>query len=187
MLTLAALLMGSAVAVESQAPLVVGVVERDLTGDGKPEILRVVSDAETDGEPGLTFTIESAGKLIYRSRVALPSDGSRVNEGRKGLSADAQRIQLNEFAGWFFADEKFQRPDDFVASLRRQAPSAVTEIAEVIARDRGASDSRAGSLIWQEIRNGPITIFTFSPGGDVIVALGWSPHAARFYRLLECC
>jgi len=32
-----------------------------------------------------------------------------------------------------------------------------------------------------------VTIFTFSPGGDAIVAIGWSARAGRFYRLLECC
>jgi hypothetical protein len=30
-------------------------------------------------------------------------------------------------------------------------------------------------------------IFTFSPGGDELVAIGWSARAGRFYRLLECC
>jgi hypothetical protein len=119
--------------------------------------------------------------------VALPWNDSRSEGPRKELSADAQRLELSEFSRWFFADEKFQRPDEFVAGLRRQSISAVDEISDVIARDRGVLDSRTGSLIWHEVRTGPVTIFTFSPGGDTVVALGWSPRAGRFYRLLECC
>ena len=88
MLALAALLMVSAVAVESRAPLDVGVVERDLTGDGKPEILRVVRDAETDGEPSLTFTIESAGKLIY---VDVLVGGRGFQARRRGAGTAARR------------------------------------------------------------------------------------------------
>ena len=37
------------------------------------------------------------------------------------------------------------------------------------------------------IADSPVTIFTYSPGGDAIVAIGWSAKAGRFYRLLECC
>jgi hypothetical protein len=186
MLTLVAVLMVAAV-VGSQTSPVVAEVERDLTGDGRPEVLRLVRDAAPNGEPGLAFTIESAGRSIYRCRVALPWNDSRREGARKELSADAQRLQLSEFSRWFFDDEKFQRPDEFVAGLRRQSISAVDEISDVIARDRGGLDSRTGSLIWHEVRSAPVTIFTFSPGGDTVVALGWSARAGRFYRLLECC
>ena len=63
----------------------------------------------------------------------------------------------------------------------------VAEIPDVIARDRQPSDTRDGNEIWEEILRSPVTIFTFSPGGDVVVAIGWSARAGRFYRLLECC
>ncbi len=63
----------------------------------------------------------------------------------------------------------------------------MAEIPDVIARDRQAADTRDGSVIWQEIRKAPVTIFTFSPGGDAIEAIGWSARAGRFYRLLDCC
>lgn len=63
----------------------------------------------------------------------------------------------------------------------------VPEIPDVIARDKQPSDRRDGGEIWEEILKSPVTIFTFSPGGDAIVAIGWSARAGRFYRLLECC
>ena len=30
-------------------------------------------------------------------------------------------------------------------------------------------------------------VLTFSPGGDIIEAIGWNARAGRFYRLLSCC
>ena len=103
------------------------------------------------------------------------------------ISAEQHRARLQGFGRWFFADEKFQRPAEFVDGLRRMAPLKVREIPDVIARDRQASDTRSGSEIWEEILKSPVTIFTFSPGGDAIEAIGWSARAGRFYRLLECC
>ena len=76
---------------------------------------------------------------------------------------------------------------EFVDSLRAMARLRVAEIPDVIARDRQPSDTRDGDEIWEEILKSPVTIFTFSPGGDVVVAIGWSARAGRFYRLLECC
>ena len=55
------------------------------------------------------------------------------------------------------------------------------------ARDRQVSDTVDVSVIWQEIQKAPVTIFTFSPGGDALVSIGWHVHTGRFYRLLECC
>ena len=42
-------------------------------------------------------------------------------------------------------------------------------------------------MIWQDIQTAAVTIFTFSPGGDEVVAIAWHAGTARFYRLLECC
>jgi hypothetical protein len=67
------------------------------------------------------------------------------------------------------------------------ARSLVPEIPSVIARDSQPSDTRDGGEIWEEILKSSVTVFTFSPGGDAIVAIGWSARAGRFYRLLECC
>ena len=89
-----------------------------------------------------------------------------LDAGRRVISAEQHRAQLQEFQQWFFADEKFQRPAGFVDGLRRMAPLRVREIPDVIARDRQASDTRSGSEISEEILKSPVTIFTFSPGGD---------------------
>lgn len=74
-----------------------------------------------------------------------------------------------------------------VDSLRMMSRAGVAGIPDAIARDRQPSETRDSVEIWKEILNSPATIFTFSPGGDAIVAIGWSARAGRFYRLLECC
>lgn len=179
--------MALAVVFQADTTVVLGLAERDLTGDGKPEILRVVGVGRTIDNLDATFTIESEGRTIYRFKLMPLTRTVGFDAGRHVISAEEHRARLREFGRWFFADEKFQRPSEFLDSLRAMARLKVPEVPDVIARDRQASDTRDGSVIWQEIRNAPLTIFTFSPGGDAIEAIGWSARAGRFYRLLECC
>jgi hypothetical protein len=186
-LTLGWTLMLSIVTLQADRTVVLGQVERDLTGDGKPEILRVMRAGPTVDRLGVTFTIESAGRLLYRLELAPLTPTVGFDAGRRVISAEEHRARLKDFGRWFFAEEKFQHPPQFVDSLRVSARDRLAEIPEVIERDRHASDTVAGSVIWEEISKAPVTIFTFSPGGDVVVAIGWNARAGRFYRLLECC
>jgi hypothetical protein len=179
--------MVSIVALQADTTVLLGLVERDLTGDGELEILRVVGVGPTTDNLAVTFTIESAGRTIYRFELAPLTRTVGFDAGRHVVSAEEHRARIKEFGRWFFAEEKFQRPAEFLEGLRGSARGRVAEIPEVIARDRQASDTRAGSVIWQELLESGVTIFTFSPGGDTIVAVGWSAQADRFYRLLECC
>ncbi len=187
MLTIAWLLIASTVWLQPDTTVVLGLVERDLSGDGKPETLRVVGVGPTIDNLDVTFTIESEGKTIYRFKLTPLTRSEGFDAGLRILSAEQHRARREEFRQWFFAKEKFQRPAEFVDSLRVMSRSGVAEIPDAIARDRQPSETRDGGEIWNEIRNSPVTIFTFSPGGDAIVAIGWSARAGRFYRLLECC
>lgn len=187
MLTRAWLLMMSALWLQPETRLVVASIERDLTGDGKPELLRVVGVGPTIENLDLTFTIESEGKTVYRSKLVPLTRVVGFDAGRRMLSAEEHRIRVREFGEWFFAREKFQRPDQFVDSLRAMSRTAVADIPSAIVHDRSPSERRDGGEIWKEIRDSAVTIFTFSPGGDAVVAIGWSARAGRFYRLLECC
>jgi hypothetical protein len=186
-LTMASLLTVSIVALQAETAIVLGMIERDLTGDGNPEILRVDGTGRTTDNLAVTFTIESAGRVVYQFELAPLTRTVGFDAGRRVISADEHRARIKEFGGWFFAAEKFQRPAQFVESLRGSAPATVAQIPEVIARYQEAADARAASVIWQEILESRVTVFTFSPGGDEIVAIGWSAQARRFYRLLECC
>jgi hypothetical protein len=181
------LFIASTLWLQPDATVVLGLVGRDLTGDGKPETLRVVGVGPTRDNLEATFTIESEGQTIYRFKLAPLTRSVGYDAGRRMLSAEEHRARLEEFPQWFFAKEKFQRPAAFVDGLRVMSRTAVAEIPDAIARDRHPSETRSGDEIWQEILHSRGTIFTFSPGGDAIVAIGWSARAGRFYRLLECC
>jgi hypothetical protein len=180
-------LIASTVAAQATVSFVLGQLERELTGDGKPEILRVIGTGPTSDNLTATFTIESDARTVYRFTLAPLSRTVGFDAGRQVISEEQYRARLQEFGQWFFAKEKFQRPAEFVDHLRKTASGRVAEIPSVITRDRPASEVRDGAAIWREILESSATIFTFSPGGDAIVAIGWSATARRFYRLLECC
>ena len=181
------LLIAFSVVFQTATTVVLGLVERDLTGDGEPETLRVLGAGPTVGDLSATFTIESAGRTIYQFQLERLTRTVGVDGGRQVISPEQHRARLKEFGGSFFAAGKFQQPPEFVSGLAKMAPGRVAQIPDVIARDRASSDMRDGRVIWQEIQESPVTIFTFSPGGDAVVAIGWSPQASRFYRLVECC
>lgn len=187
MLTIAGALTAVAVALQPGTSVVLGEIERDLTGDGRSEIIRVVGAGPTAETLAVTFTIESGGGTIFQSRLEPLTRTVGIDAGRRITSAEEHQERLREFGRWFFAAEKFQSPAEFAKSLTASTPGKVVEIADAIERDRPWSDQRDGRDVWQEIEKSPVTIFTFSPGGDAIVAIGWSAQAGRFYRLLECC
>ena len=167
--------------------IVLSEVKRDLTGDGREETLRVIGVGQTTDSLDLTFTIAAGDSVLFRARLAPLTRRVGLDAGRRRLSAREHRDRLAEFGTWFFGAEKFASSRAFLDDLERSARARVAEIPRVIARDRLPTDVRAGTAIWEEIRSAPITVFTYSPGGDGLVAIGWSAHAGRFYRLLECC
>jgi hypothetical protein len=186
--TLGMAMLISMVAASGDTTIVLGRVQRDLTGDGAPEVLTVLATGPSvDSLTNVRFTIEAAGGTLYQLRLAPLTHTVGYDGGRHQVSAQEHRRRLQDFAGWFFAESKFLRPTAFVDFLRQSARLRIPEIPAVMARHREAGDSSDAVTIWQEMQSAPITIFTFSPGGDAIVAIGWSDRTKRFYRLLECC
>lgn len=106
MLTIPCLLIASAVSLQPDTTVVLGLVERDLTGDGKPETLRVVGVGPTIDNLEPTFTIESAGKTIYRFKLERLTRTVGLNAGRQALSAEQHRARLTELRQWFFAQKR---------------------------------------------------------------------------------
>jgi hypothetical protein len=167
--------------------IVLGTAERDLTGDGTAVSLRLVGVGPSVDSLNVTFTVEKAGRTIYRASVYL--------ESRTEYERHLRRILGMEYRDWlksvgtsFFADVKFQKPTAFLARMRKSIPGEVTEIPGFIARQRSAvKDTLTGADIWNEIQRSDVTLFEFSTGGDAVTAIGWSRRDGRFYRLYECC
>lgn len=177
------------VTLQPDANLVLGVIEKDLTGDGQPEILRLVGVERAVDHVDVTLTIESPGRILFRFQLAPLTRTVGYDAGRVKISAEEYLVRLKEFPSWFFAKDKFHTADQFVEYLRAIAPAGgrSTEIPDVIDRQRTQDDARDASEIWDEILKSPGVNFTFSPGGDAVYAIGWSERAGRFYPLLECC
>jgi hypothetical protein len=65
-----AILLASMVVLPADTVVVIGTTERDLTGDDRPEILRLVGVGRTVDSLDVTLSIESAGRTVYRARLA---------------------------------------------------------------------------------------------------------------------
>jgi len=163
-----------------------GIVERDLTGDNVPEILSLTGRGQTVDSLEVTFTITSSGRTLFETKWS-ETRAVGFDAGRRVLSAAEHRRRLRELGRFFFADEKFMSPAEFLISLRGSAPRHIDLIPDVIARDLHRSDRSRAQLIWDEMQAGRITLFEFSVGGDAVTTIGWSASDQRFYHLLECC
>lgn len=168
-------------------PFELGAVERDLTGDGTPETLRLTASGPAIDALDVTFTIESAGNVVYEYRLAPLTRTVGFDAGQHEITAEEHETRLRDFGPEFFIEDRFQRPADFVAEFGAGSRALLSAVPVVIERDRPMNDARDGRTIWQEIQTSPVTIFYFSPGGDRAEAIAWSIEAGRFYRLLECC
>jgi hypothetical protein len=183
---LTALLLASSIGRDTT--VVLGRLERDLTGDGKPEVLQLVGIGKTIDSLDVALSISSGGKILYRRSLAPITRRTGFDADGRMRSHVEQGKFLAQFGGWFFHKDKFVRPAEFISAWRSQAPDRLAEVPKNIARDGGFfADSARGQAIWREIQDAAVTIFEFSPGGDAVTALGWSAQNRRFYSLIECC
>jgi hypothetical protein len=205
------------VALQADTVVAIGMTERDLTGDGQPEMVRLVGVGRSVDSLDVTLSIESAGATVYRARLFPMTRTVGFDRGRRRLSRAQHRQRLAEFGKWFFGPTKFKRPPEFVKTWGGQASGRIARIPSVIARDRkfsttvdslvalgsspieaeraaqsvfrsvSAADSIRAVATWEEIQESGVTLFQYSAGGDHVTAIGWSARDRRFYRLVECC
>ncbi len=72
-----------------------GTVERDLTGDGLPEILSLIGRGQTIDSMEVTFLITSAGVALYDTRWHVTRTVG-FDAGRRQLSAAEHRARLKD-------------------------------------------------------------------------------------------
>jgi hypothetical protein len=198
---------------EGDTVVTLGMVERDLTGDGRPEVLRLTGVGQPSDSLDVTLVIESSGNTLFQTRLLPLTRTVGFDARRRKLSRAEYRTRLDEYGDWFFGDGKFARPAEFVEQLRSETPGRMADIPFVIARDRKRQlfeslraagrpvpeDVRNPSLsrewldtadavaTWESIKSSGVTVFTYSPGGDAVYGIVWSARDRRFYRLWECC
>ena len=191
-----------------------GVVERDLTGDGIREVLSLTGAGGTIDSLDVTFTITSQGSTLYVDMWAITRTAG-YDAGRRIRSEAAHRAFLRDYGGWFFAKSKFMTPAQFLNMLRNQAPRHIALIPDVMGRDRryrhvvdsliaAGNDARQArrtarfgfgqydttfnaAAAWDAIQAAPVTVFEYSVGGDGVTAIVWSPIDRQFYDIWDCC
>ncbi len=170
--------------VSADTTIAFGIVTRDLTGDTTPEVITLTGVGQTIDDLTVSFTIRSSGHTLYTKTWHLTR--ARYDGGRRPTDAE-HRASLREYGKWFFDDSKFMSPERFVSELRSSARLHIPLIPEVISHQMTPRDSSRARMIWDQMQTAGITIFEFSPGGDLVMSIGWSATDERFYNLLECC
>jgi hypothetical protein len=148
--------------------------ERDLTGDGIPEVLSLTGVGKTVDDLTVTFEIQSAG------RTSTHGAGGRFQMWSFGLVSASSAIRSSR------TPSSCHRKASCPGSA---APPACTFplIPEVISQEMTPRDSSRARRIWEQMQAAGIPVFHFSLGGDRITVIGWSTTDQRFYGLLECC
>ena len=198
---------------EGDTVVTLGMVERDLTGDGRPEVLRLTGVGQPSDSLDVTLVIESSGDTLFQTRLLPLTRTVGFDAGRRKLSHAEYHTRLDEYGGWFFGDGKFLRPTEFVEQLRSETPGRIADIPFVITRDRQRQlfeslraaghpvpeplrnpslsrewlDTADAVAKWERIKSSGVTVFTYSPGGDTVYGIVWSARDRRFYRVWECC
>lgn len=169
---------------------ILGRVERDLTGDGRPEVLRLVAAGRSTDSLDVTFSIVSSTAILYTDTMAPVTRNWGYDAGRRALPRAHHRARLDEYGNWFFHARNFTSTEGFVDNLRKWASHHISRIPQVIDRDRAEGtlpNSAAAAATWEEIQRSKVTVFMYSPGGDSIRAIAWSERDQRFYQLMDCC
>jgi hypothetical protein len=170
------------------ADVVLGEVQKDLTGDSVPETLRLVGVGATLDRLDATLTIASGGKVLYEVKLSPLTRTVGFDASKRTLSMNEHLERLSIFGLQFLDDTRFKSPAAFVADLSRSGPTHVDAIPSVIMREGGfGADSLRARGIWNEMQKSAVQIFEYSPGGDRFNAIGWSAAEGRFYNLIECC
>jgi len=170
----------------SDTSLVLGSTSVDLTGDGNLEVLELLGEGPSLEELRVTLLIRSAGAVLYRAPLAPVTPTVGYDAGRRRLSPSEYQKYLSDLGGFFFAEEKFLTPSDFLGKWQQSGSLHIGEISTVIARDIGGALDK-GSQVWGEVQTSGARVFEYSPGGDRVVAIVWSESAGRFVHLIECC
>jgi hypothetical protein len=161
-----------------------GKVTRDLTGDAIPETLTLTGTGRTIGDLAVTFTIRAPGRILYTQTWRLTRAGF---DSRLRISDAELQARLADYGRSFFAGSQFMSPARFLSWLDASARLHIPLIPDVIAGNTTPRDSARAQSVWEQMQAAPITLFSFSPGGDRVMVIGWSAADQRFYNLLECC
>ena len=151
-------------------------VTRDLTGDGRPEVLKLVGRGPSIYELQPTLTIEEDGRLIFTDDF-LPITRRIGFDGATRIRTDAEHRQfLQDFGNWVFESSKFSPPSEFRRQLRSSYAHDPPDFPPLVDR-----------TTWAEIASSNAVVFSYSRGGDNAESIVWVESRKKFVRLVHCC
>ena len=151
-------------------------VARDLTGDGRPEVLKLTGTGPTIYNLRPVLTIEDAGQVIFTDHFG-PVTRRVGFDGSIELRSEAEHRQfLLEYGGWIFDPAKFSSPAEFRRQMRSNYAHDPPDIPPLVNRET-----------WGEIASSNAVVFSYSRGGDNAEAIVWVQSRKTFVRLIDCC
>ena len=199
----------------AQAPWFESERRLDLTGDGRPETIRVQAHGTRPESLAVEMTITSAGRELYRVEwnsvlyffydepvSEIPGDVvlSQVNSQFARLLAESAFepfTTLDYPTAWVPTVPDSDDPRDRIAwtlkaepARRRLTDSLGTEPSSVqLARYRWTFpvDTAAVNRVWRDMAGLDLVSFTFFSGGEHLRKIVWSPMRQEFMVVWSCC
>ena len=169
---------------------------RDMNGNGELETLRLVAWGDPSTLLWVTFSIESAGGVLYEDDFEL-SRFSGFADGQPGLGDQEWERRVDWYRTSFFSDEQFWTwrqfrerrgppswaggppPFELIATQRTVDTGVPTRVREV-----GGPDRERAIESWNRIVASGVPLFFYAPPGARAVGLVWSREDRRFYDIL---
>ncbi|HET6400695.1 MAG TPA: hypothetical protein VFH95_04770 [Candidatus Kapabacteria bacterium] len=137
----------------------------DLTGDGKPEVLRLEGYVPKNiDDTRLTFTIKSGRKTLFEDSWLAKGYFDTMDH----WTDDIKLLRLRRLITVFFANENFEVVDsnDFRDMMKR------VDVAEI----------KPGSAYARELFQEPRVMYSVYHGRDYWYGLIWDPKKERFIK-----
>jgi hypothetical protein len=169
---------------------------RDMTGDGVEETLRLVGWGDPSGHLWATFSIESAGGILYEDEFEL-SRTAGFEPGDRGLGDEEWGRRVDWHSAHFFDEEQFWTWRQF--RERRGPPTwgggpppfELIETQKALAAARkprplevGGSDRARAIEEWNRVVASGVPLFFYAPPGSRAAGLVWSREHQRFFDIL---
>ena len=179
----------SSVRETSAAPWWDKTIARDLTGDGRPESLRLMAYGQRPESLRVTLSISSVDHAVLYT-ISWPSAGYFAHEGPiDSISHSRLAAQVREELSGFFSDDAFGTvgvvdSGDAVETIGHQV--CVKFSNDAFIADSACPDTLARPL-WKEMRRLRTVTFSFGSGGEVSRTIAWSVPMRRFLEVFACC
>lgn len=184
-------------------------IQRDMTGDGIPEVLQLTARGTRIDSLNVRFEIASRDRVLFEAEW---NTRGHFNWDRRTHSDAEVRLGTEAALESFFESRRFTEIGDFQSPMREpeDVPLAVINrqqryasiLDSLVIQGEDSPEARQAAIqgryappyesprskaTWQAMLDRRVLVFAFSPGGDSVQTIAWSPLDQRFYELMECC